>query len=231
MFTRSAAYYDALYAWKDYAAEAARIREIATGDDLLDVACGTGKHLELLRNDFRCEGLELDPEMAAIAQARLPEIPIHVGDMSDFDLGRHFDVVTCLFSSIGYVGTVERLNDAVAAMARHLKPGGALLLEPWLDPEEFRPASVSALFVDGPEVKIARMSHIVRTGNVTDLALHYMVGRGATIETFVENHLLTMFTRSEFGAAFHAAGLSLSYDPQGLMGRGLYVGKKSPAAA
>ena len=40
------------------------------------------------------------------------------------DLGRTFDAVVCLFSSIGYVGTEERLRAAIGSMARHAAPGG-----------------------------------------------------------------------------------------------------------
>jgi predicted TPR repeat methyltransferase len=65
MFRRSQRIYDAIYAWKDYPTEAERIdaairerRPDAT--TLLDVACGTGKHLELLRDRYRVEGVDLD---------------------------------------------------------------------------------------------------------------------------------------------------------------------------
>ena len=61
------------------------------------------------------------------------------GNMLDFDLGRQFDVVTCLFSSIGYVKTVPNMKRAVANMSRHLKPGGVLVLEPWFTPEDWHP--------------------------------------------------------------------------------------------
>ena len=35
--------------------------------------------------------------------------------MTAFDLGKTFDLVTCLFSSIGYVKTLENLARAVGA--------------------------------------------------------------------------------------------------------------------
>ena len=81
------------------------------------MACGTGKHLEQLRAWYEVSGLDLDPQLLAIARERLGAVELHEGDMTAFSLGRRFDVVTCLFSSIGYVGTVERLGDAIAAMA------------------------------------------------------------------------------------------------------------------
>ena len=76
VFTKSAAFYDALYSWKDYPAEAARLRELIArhtdGTRLLDVACGTGKHLEQLQRWYEVEGLDLDPGLLDLARQRCP---------------------------------------------------------------------------------------------------------------------------------------------------------------
>ena len=135
MFDKSARLYDAIYSFKDYAAEAARVHELiqqrAPGaTTLLDVACGTGKHLEHLRAHYDAEGLDLNADLLAIARERNPETKLHEVDMVDFDLDEQFDAVTCLFSSIGYVQTVERLDQAIATMARHLSARGVLVVEP-----------------------------------------------------------------------------------------------------
>src|SRR4051812_24592288 len=114
MFSRSARIYDAIYASiRDYPLEAAvldrLIRERRPGArTLLDVACGTGAHLEHL-TAYEAEGLDVDPQMLAIARERLPNVSLHEGDMTDFDLGKRFEAVVCMFSSIGYVRTEERL--------------------------------------------------------------------------------------------------------------------------
>ena len=115
MFSRSAHLYDAVYAFKDYAAEVERLRQVIdarvpSARTLLDVACGTGMHLAELRRWYEVEGLDLDPQLLAFARERLPDVPLHEGDMTAFDLGREFDVVTCLFSSIAYVRTARRTS-------------------------------------------------------------------------------------------------------------------------
>jgi hypothetical protein len=46
-------------------------------------------------------------------------------DMVNLELGRQFDVVLCLFSSIGYVRTRALLKKTLFSFARHLKAGGA----------------------------------------------------------------------------------------------------------
>jgi predicted TPR repeat methyltransferase len=78
---------------------------------LLDVACGTGRHLEHLRREFDCQGLDLDEGLLAVAAGRLPGTRLTRADMTDFALGRRFDAVICLFSSIGYLATVEQAAD------------------------------------------------------------------------------------------------------------------------
>ena len=65
MFSRSAEIYDTVYSFKDYAAEAERVNELIQSRrpgaaSLLDVACGTGKHLEQLRRWYAVEGVDLD---------------------------------------------------------------------------------------------------------------------------------------------------------------------------
>jgi len=58
--------------------------------------------LEYLRNHYEVEGLDISQELLTIAGQRNPGVPLHLGDMTNFDLGRAFDVVTCLFSAIAY---------------------------------------------------------------------------------------------------------------------------------
>ncbi len=232
MFTQSAKYYDALYCalGKDYAAEAARAKEFiaahkrSPGNSLVDIACGTGKHIAELRDQFACEGVDIDRNLLAIAAERNPGVSMHLADMISFNLGTQFDVITCLFSSIGYAPNTGRLDQTLQTFSKHLKPGGVVLLEPWFTPDQWVNGHVNALYVDEPELKIARMNVSRRDGNVAVLHFHYMVASRDGIRTFTEPHRITLFTRDEYEAAFRKARLSVTFDEYGLSGRGLYIG-------
>jgi SAM-dependent methyltransferase len=233
MFTKSAAFYDAIYGtMKDYAGEAQQIHTLlqhsqrSSGTTLLDVACGTGGHLPFLQQYYQVEGLDLDAQMLEIARQRNPGMVFHQANMIDFDLGRQYDSILCLFSSIGYVKTVPLLYQTVQTMQRHLRPGGVLLVEPWLTPAVALSGHIGAVFVDQPDLKIARMNRNEVEGTVSVLNFHYLVATQEAIEHFTERHELGLFSQQDYLNAFRASGLEVIYDadPQKLMGRGLYIG-------
>lgn len=232
MFSRSQRFYDAIYSGKDYAAEAKQLQQLiavqkrSNGNALLDVACGTGGHIPFLRDAFAYEGLDLDLGMLAMARERFPDVPFHQGDMVDFALGHRFDVVTCLFSSIAATKTEPRLRQAIATMADHLYPGGVLLVGAFLAPDEWIPGHPHAMFVDQPDLKIARLnvSGVDGTGTVALLDFHYLVATPDGMEQFTEHHELGLFTADQYLAAFTQAGLDVTRDSAWLGGRGMYIG-------
>jgi SAM-dependent methyltransferase len=225
--------YDLFYEWKDYVAESAKIRGIVQernpdAKTLLDVACGTGVHLGRLRQWYEVEGLDRSERMLAVARDRLAGVPLHRGDMLEFDLGKTFDVVTCLFSSIGYVLTVENLERAVATMARHLAPGGVLIVEPWFAPADFDPHHLGRLIVvERPDMHAVRMNGSRTDGTLSSFDFHFMIGRPGSVEHRTEIHTLGLFERDQYRAAFERAGLAVEHDEEGLMGRGLWIGRRA----
>jgi len=226
-------YYDKIYSFKDYEQEAKEITRIveeslhSEGRRLLDVACGTGRHIEYLKDQFEVEGLDISREMLEIARVRNPNVTFHQADMTDFNLGKKFDVITCLFSAIGYAKTRELAGSAIACMSRHLLVGGLLIVEPWFPPEAWHAGTVHATLIDEPNLKIARVNTSFVKGHLSYFDLHHLIGTPEGTTHFVEHHELGLFTIEEMRKMFADAGLSVQYDPEGLTGRGLYVGKKN----
>jgi SAM-dependent methyltransferase len=184
-------------------------------------------HLNRLKREFDCEGIDIDAGLLEIARERNPQIAFHEGDMALFNIGKRYDAVTCLFSAIGYCQGVEMLNSAIASMGRHLKPGGVLVVEPWITPENFKAGHLGALLVDRDDLKVARFNRSKVEGNRCVLDFHYLIGTHEGIHYEMEEHHTTLFTDGEYLEAFRAAGLSAERDAEGLTGRGLYLGVAS----
>lgn len=229
MYRDSAEIYDAIYGHKDYRAEAERLGDIVAARHpgartLLDVACGSGRHLEHLKNRFRVQGLDLNDTLLARARERNPDVVFHRGDMRSFDLGERFDVITCLFSAVGHLPSVAALQQTAATFARHLGPGGLLVIEPWITPEQVRPpGDPRALFVDEPDLKIARMNVSEVQGRLLVMDMHHLVATPGRVRSFVERFEMFLFTDPEYRDALGRAGLGVEFDPEGLIGRGLYL--------
>jgi SAM-dependent methyltransferase len=231
LFDASTDLYDAIYlSLKDYAHEAGRVAgwirsRRADASTVLDVACGTGEHARHLRGlGFDVDGVDVSADFAAIAAAKNPEGDFRAMDMVELDLGRRYDAVLCLFSSIGYVKTESKLRRAIAGMAAHVVPGGLLVIEPWLAPGVLTHGKVSVTTAEDGERTICRMSRTSLERDLSVLEFEYLIGSAEGIERRREVHELGLFTPESMQGAMQDAGLDVEYDPEGLTGRGVYIG-------
>jgi SAM-dependent methyltransferase len=109
-----------------------------SGGPVLELGCGTGRVLlPIARAGTEITGLDLSQGMLAVLKRRLAEEPPEVqarvrlleGDMRDFDLGRKYALVTIPFRPFQHLTTVEDETSCLAAVRRHLQPGGRLVLD------------------------------------------------------------------------------------------------------
>jgi SAM-dependent methyltransferase len=232
-YHQGAEFYDLLYAaFKDYAAEAELLtalirRHSPAARSILDVGCGTGKHAEALAAaGFAVDGVDLEPEFVALARTRGPGTFV-VADMETLALPAKYDVVLCLFSAIGYVGTVARLEHTIGRLARHLNPGGLLVVEPWFEPGQLTDRLVMVVSGQQDSLAVARVSRTLIEGTTSVLEFEYLIGRPSGIERRSERHELGLFTEAQMEAAFGKAGLSVERQPGMLQLRGLYLGRQT----
>lgn len=235
MYKKSAKFYDALYHFRDYKKASERLNEIVTANNpaaktLLDIACGTGKHVEYIKDYIVPEGLDINDELLEIARERCPGVEFHLSDMTDFILNKKFDVVTCLFSSVAYVRTIENLKKAVRAMTNHLNPGGLLIIEPWFSKEKFWLDRVTANHYDERDLKITWMYTSKLEGECALLDINYLVGTPDEVTYFKEKHVIGLFSEEEYRSAMEESGLRVKYESDSLFGKGvgngIYIGIK-----
>ena len=231
-YSEAADFYDLLYrSEKDYRAEAAFLATLIRDRSpeavtILDVACGTGEHARHLTDlGFRVDGLDIEPRFIEIARTKCPRGDFRVGDMTDFHLDRRYDVVLNLFSAIGYVRTVERLDAAVRRMSEHLGDEGLLVVDPWFEPGVLTDGWITTLTARDEATSVVRMSRTVLRGSVSVLEMEYLMGTAAGIERRSERHELGLFTEDQMRSAFTRAGLQVERLDESLRPRGTYVAR------
>jgi SAM-dependent methyltransferase len=229
-FVDSPELFDAIYKFKNYARECEYLwtlinAVVPCARTLLDVACGTGEHAKFLKQHYAVDGIDINDHYLSAARLKNPSGTYTHADMMDFDLGRSYDVVTCLFSAIGIVRTFERLERAVICMARHVKRTGVLIIEPWFAPEQWHPAKPFIFVGELEGNHVYRLSNSIRQGQLSILMHNYLLCTPFSVEHYSERIELGLFTRDEMAWAFESAGMVAQYHSEGLMGRGLYVGR------
>jgi hypothetical protein len=136
-----------------------------------------------------------------------PTLPFHLGDIRTFELGHQFDVVTCLFATIGYARTTAGLRVALTQLASHVADAGLLLVEPWLAPTV--PWHFAEAFAEDPHRLVARVGRGWTEGGLSVSDTDYLVVEDGAAEHFRERHELGLFDEADYDAAFRAAGLAV----------------------
>ena len=215
-FNEYAQFYDLLNKDKPYAEEMEFILEELAHHQkeppfgVLELGCGTGKHLALLA-DKGCHvvGIDASEQMIQMAKERHPELDFRVQNIKELSVDGKFDVVMSLFHVMNYLGSTPALTQVMQRVSSLLKPGGIFLFDSWYGPavQHDQPTSRKREFSNG-ELKITRTSHpdhnaLARTVKVIfDFNIQ---GK----QRFQEEHLMRYYFTSEIENAILAAGLQM----------------------
>lgn len=237
IYANNGRYYDLVYGWKDYKKETETIKRLITkfkinnGNKLLDIGCGTGEHLKFMSHNYDCVGLDINPGLLTIASRKNKDINFREGNMVNFKIDMNFDVITCLFSAIGYVRTLDNLEKTLKNLFSHLNLGGVLIIEPWFN-KKSKNFKVNVPFLttfEDKDVKIARLSMAKIKDDLSIMDTHYLVAEnGGDVKHFSEEHVLGLFEKDDILKIMKKVGFSPMFLDKGLSeeDRGLYIGTK-----
>jgi len=227
--------YDAIYASKPYGEEADRLHMVLSslgvpdGARVLEAACGTGSYLRELSRWYQPSGFDLNPAMLAIARRKVPDVPLFTADLRTFAVDPPVDAALCLFSSFAYLHDDGARARSLACFARAVRPGGVLVLEPFVGVDKYREGATYLQTHDGPTLKCARASVSRRRGELAVIDFAWLVVRdGSThIDHFTETHELALHDPATVGRLVDEAGFEATRVPERLVGdRNLVVARR-----
>jgi SAM-dependent methyltransferase len=200
-----------------------------SGGPVLELGCGTGRILLPLAEDgHRVTGLDLSRAMLERARAKLAREPAEVrervrlveDDMTRFELGETFRLVTIPFRPFQHLAEVAEQLACLGAAHRHLAPGGTIALDFFhtdprrmFDPcftQELHPHSEVAL-PNGSRVLLSeRTTAFHRARQTNDVELIYTVTHpDGRAERFVFAFAVRYFFRYEVEHLLARAGFLL----------------------
>lgn len=233
-FADLARFYDAVYASKDYAAEAAYVARLlgAYGRgprSLLELGAGTGRlAVELARDGHHVLGIDASSEMVARANERRSQLGVEgisflAADATRFRVGRRFDAVIACFHVLNYMATPQALAAAFDTAAAHLEPDGLFLFDSWHGPAvraQGPETRVRDLVAEGaPVVRIAEPHHDP-VHQAVEVHYRFFIQSPPTKawELIEETHHLRYLFREDIVTACHDAGFELVREEAWLSG-------------
>jgi len=183
--------------------------ELGVGAEVLDVACGWGRHaVGLAERGYAVTGVDISPlllrEAAAAAAAAGVSACWVEGDMRKLDLHGAFDGAISIFSSLGYFGSDDDDLEVLRGIRVALRPGGRFVLD------TMHRDLVARDFVerdwwstpDGLHVWVEREFEPV--GGISTEILRWRDARGGEGE---KRHTIRIRSATEWGRLLPAAGL------------------------
>ncbi len=105
---------------------------LSAENSVLDLCCGSGRHLYWLFEEGITQSVGLDFSVALLKEARKkisPEPYLVRGDMRRLPFSGCFDAVLMFFTSFGYFDTDEENSQVLREIIQVLRPGGGYLID------------------------------------------------------------------------------------------------------
>jgi SAM-dependent methyltransferase len=154
---------------------------------VIDVACGSGGHAELLsKAGFSVYAVDLNDGMLRLVKKNLPKARVFKQDMRELDVPVQADVLICMYNSINYNHSYAELARTLQRFYDHLKPGGVVIFDTAFMTHTWKPGPFSVETITTPEFEVARVNKSSQKGLFGIVEIVFVIfekGRKKIVET------------------------------------------------
>jgi len=150
------------------------LAELAGAGPVLELGIGTGRLALPLAARVPVHGIDASSAMVDRLRAKSggAQVPVSIGDFTDFELGERFSLVFVAFNTLFALLTQHAQLSCFRAVARHLAPGGRFLVEAFVpDPSRF-----------GRGHQLVSLRHVELDEVGLDCSMHDPVGQRVTTQ-------------------------------------------------
>ena len=224
VFKNYADYYDFLYEDKNYEEECDFIEEAIKKfsgikvKSILELGSGTGGHaIPLAKRKYEITGIDASEGMLKIAKQKISKLNLKMDlqlcDIRDFEFGRKFDTVICMFAVFNYITETGDIIKTLRNIKKHLDKGGLFIIDIWNGLAVMRILpSTRVKVIEKGKIKIIRavepeldaVNHICRN-HYTMLILE----KDRVIEEIKETHVIRYLFPQEIKHYLELAGFEV----------------------
>ena len=218
LYNELAKYYD-LFNFSDYEKQADFILFIARKNlkakkdiKVLDLACGTGEHIKILKKHFQIEGRDLNKGMLKFSQKKNHGVVIEKGDLNNLHIKKSsFDLIYCLSSSIQYVLNPKKLPNVFKTIYIGLKPKGIFIFDLAYCREKWQEGYVGIRTVVNKDLQIAEIFKSRSINNISYYNPIYLLNNKDNFKFYIDDHKIYLYSIKEVKLALEKTGFSQIY--------------------
>ena len=193
---------------------------------LLDVACGTGRHLTHFEAlDYACFGVDASPAMLKIAGHKLSRTTLLRGYFHNFRLPTPVPLITCFFNSLAYNKNLTELRLAFENIHHYLRYNGLFIFDLFCTESSRQVFGARAFEANG--LNFSRTFIGLPTDQGFQSTMCYVVFDGQATEIIEETTLRGIFSEEAIKQTLAECGFSLLHTRSGhAAGTILFVAQK-----
>ena len=179
--------------------------------DYLDLACGTGQHLNLMHNKgFSVTGLDNSQQMLDATAVRCPSAALMLCDLASFDVTARFDLISCFLYSIHYSHPIAALTETLRRAFSALKSGGVFIFD-MVDKQGIAERDVvTQLAQDQAEFTFRSGWRYSGSGESMELQVSIQREDAVSVQNWQDYHPMTAITIEHMHALMIAAGFKVT---------------------
>src|SRR5689334_7237117 len=136
-----------------------RVGNIPGRKVLIDVACGSGGHAELLsKAGFDVYAVDQSPAMLQLLKRNLPTAKVFNQNMQNLQVPVQADLLICMYNSINYNYSYTELSHTLKRFYDHLKPGGVVIFDTMFMTDTWKPGPFNVETITTPDFEVAHVN-------------------------------------------------------------------------
>lgn len=211
IFQEYSNYYNLLYSDKNYLNESDYIlntaKKYAVKDlvetKILDVGCGTGRHVAFLSNNFK-NAIGIDPSKSMIKIAKFENnnsnLIFKIASGQNFKFKEKFDTIISLFHVFSYQTQDIELKKYLTNIYNHLQPKGVFIFDFWYEEAvlNLKP-ELRVKKIENEKIKITRISTPVHfpESKIINVNFDIFIQSKNKIKYLFESHKMKYFSLDE----------------------------------
>lgn len=180
----------------------------------LDFGCGSGEHVNALKDHIAITGIDISNAMVEVAKKRFPGCNFLQGDLRSFQNHTKVDSLICMFGTFNYMIDDEEIVASLKNLSENLKTNGIAVFEIWsiypIQKIKRKPISPVSLSRVGDLMIKRNRGFKISTGvdgieNIVEVNFIFNLDK----KVIKDKHKMRVFSENEFQIHLQSAGFDL----------------------